>query len=300
MVMLLFERLVEQNIHNREYYQHGVISEATKDKWMERQKRYLIPLIRSHVTKTKDSSVPQYMCELFAHFCASKRDYIDLSCIHEEREFMCNALRRVFFLGKRSDRRLNNDRIKSVFPNLNSYKDEHGFWVKVDHIAVPERPDVSYLDDASAFDDDKGDAQSPEAVYGVTGDIRNHPGEHYKDQFPDRIDPRGDPDEIEFRWNRDCREMEHCDTQHMLYLLQIACDLYRQRVIRRNKYFASISRPDRFLSHIDCPQLITNILEWHNQDRAQNVFTGKQVLSGKEVAIIDDIFCGIGMLTLHS
>ena len=41
-VMLYFERIVEQTIHNREHYCHGVITDKNKAKWIEKQNKYLI------------------------------------------------------------------------------------------------------------------------------------------------------------------------------------------------------------------------------------------------------------------
>lgn len=81
------------------------------------------------------------------------------------------------------------------------------------------------------------------------------PGEHFKDKFPLKRDPRGAPDCIEFEWSKEIRTKKDCDTLHMIYLLQLACELHRLRVIERNQYFSSISRPDRYISHIDTPQV---------------------------------------------
>ena len=82
---------------------------------------------------------------------------------------------------------------------------------------------------------------------------KDDPGEHFADQYPDKKDPRGEPDEITFKWDKNVKEKKQCDTKHMLYLIQIACDLHRRRVIERNKYFTSISRKDPYISHVDTP-----------------------------------------------
>ena len=120
-VILYFERIIQQNIHNRDYYCQGVVNERKKDQFMEKQMEYLIPLIKSLVTHSKEPYVPQYIYDVFVYFCESKKDYIDLSCINGERRFMCKALRMIFFSGKPKERRLNNDRIKDIFPKLQSY-----------------------------------------------------------------------------------------------------------------------------------------------------------------------------------
>jgi len=121
-----------------------------------------------------------------------------------------------------------------------------------------------------------------------------YPGEHFKDQFPDKIDPRGEPEYIEFRWNRAMRKMDDCDTFHMLYLVQIACELFRRRINERNAYYTSISRPDQYRSHVDAPQIISNFLKWHSEDREENVFNGEVLTRGKKLYIINDLISEIG------
>lgn len=85
----------------------------------------------------------------------------------------------------------------------------------------------------------------------------------------------------------------------MLYLLQCACELHRKRVNERNEYFKSISRPDRYLPHVDAPQIITNFIEWHNKDRENdtytfNVFTGEMLRTKKKMFIINEMISQIG------
>ena len=121
-----------------------------------------------------------------------------------------------------------------------------------------------------------------------------YPGDYFKVQYPNNEDPRGEPSFIEFKWNKDFKERDQCDTTHMLYLLQCACDLHRRRVIERNKYFMSINRPDRYLSHVDTPQIITNFVNWYNEDKANNVFTGEMLKNKKKMYIINDLICGVG------
>ena len=123
---------------------------------------------------------------------------------------------------------------------------------------------------------------------------KQHPGEYFKDQFVDKRHPNGDPSVIEFKWNPKFEEINQCDTIHMMYLLQCACDLHRLRVIERNKYFESISRTDRYIAHVDTPQIITNFIEWHNDDKEKNVFTGNMLESEKKMYIVAMI-SAIGM-----
>ena len=121
-----------------------------------------------------------------------------------------------------------------------------------------------------------------------------YPGTHFKDQYPNKEDPRGEPTFIEFKWNKEFTEIYQCDTIHMLYLLQCACELHRQRVNKRNRYFMSISRPDRYLFHVDTPQIITNLIEWHNMDNEKNVFTGEMLQTQNELLIINGLISDIG------
>jgi len=123
---------------------------------------------------------------------------------------------------------------------------------------------------------------------------KEDPGEHFNDQFPDKKNPKGDPTEITFKWDKAVKDKKHCDTQHMLYLIQIACDLHRRRVIERNKYFTSISRSDRYIDHVDTPQIITNFLKWHNEDKEKNVILGEYLTSKPKLFMINDMISEIG------
>ena len=140
---------------------------------------------------------------------------------------------------------------------------------------------------------------------GITGKMpllervpKPYPGDYFKDQYPNKVDPRGEPDYIEFKWNKNFKNMDQCDTIHMLYLLQIACDLHRRRVIERNKYFMSIARADRYIAHVDAPQIITNFINWHNEDKERNVFLGEMLKTKKEVFMINEMISDIGTLCL--
>ena len=121
------------------------------------------------------------------------------------------------------------------------------------------------------------------------------PSEPQMDRYPNNIDQRGRMKDVKFLWNRWITEITHCDTVHLLYLLQIACDLHRQWVIERNQYFASILRTDRFIDHVDGPQLITNLLKWHIEDKQQNQWNGSLVQC--DMTLLHDRLVHIGTST---
>ena len=156
-------------------------------------------------------------------------------------------------------------------------------------------------------DDSKDDTKEEEKA-DKKGDMpvferkpKPHPGEHFKDQFPDKIDKRGEPQFIEFKWDKSVKDMKDCDTIHMLYLLQIACELHRRRTIERNKYFESISRADRYISHVDTPQIITNFINWHNEDKEKNVFTGDMIKGPKpqkKLFMINEMISKVGTYSI--
>ena len=142
----------------------------------------------------------------------------------------------------------------------------------------------------------------PELCLGIS---KAYPGDCFKDKFPNKQDARGEPAVIKFKWNKDCKTFAQCDTQHMLYLLQCACELHRKRVIQRNKYFESISRSDRYIEHVDTPQFITNFVKWHDEVKDNNLFTGKMLetkepdyLIGK-IAEIGDVKRGSAIRIYH-
>eukprot|EP01084_Bolivina_argentea_P056853 103974_1 len=84
--ILYLERITEQTIHQRDYYNYGHLKKHL-------QKKYLIPLIRHQMKRNENNfemkenkvnEVQQYVFALFEHFCDSQREYIDLSCIKYE------------------------------------------------------------------------------------------------------------------------------------------------------------------------------------------------------------------------
>lgn len=107
--------------------------------------------------------------------------------------------------------------------------------------------------------------------------------------------PEKTPDVIEFRWNKNFTAKKQCDTLHFLFLLSKSLELVRLRTIERNKYFASIGRTDRFISHLDNPQIITNFLDWHNKDKEKNKFDGPLYDTAEKLFMINDMISEIGM-----
>jgi len=126
--------------------------------------------------------------------------------------------------------------------------------------------------------------------------------EKAKDLHPERIPkedpgdglPTKTPDEIEFKWDKSMVEKKSCDTLHMLYLLQLALDLVRRRTIERNKYFKSIGRTDRYINQLDNPQIITNFINWHNEDKEKNKFDGDLLEKGEKLFMINEMISEIG------
>merc|ERR1712087_181173 len=144
--------------------------------------------------------------------------------------------------------------------------------------------------DDSKEDEKSGDADAPK----------------FKNPFDDRTPkedpgdglPAKDPDEIEFKWNKDMLEKKLCDTQHMLYLLQCVLELVRKRTIERNKYFKSIGRTDRYINQLDNPQIITNFIDWHNEDKEKNKFDGELLETGEKLHMINNVISKIGGVKL--
>jgi len=145
----------------------------------------------------------------------------------------------------------------------------------------PQEEEMPVAEDDDAKEEEKKDdgdgAAKEEKAPMFRGTPKKDPGEHFCDQYPDKKDPRGEPDVIQFKWRQDVKSKKDCNTIEMLYLLQLACEKHRERTNQRNKYFTSIKRTDRYLFHVDTPQIITNFLEWHNEDTEHNLFTGEMM-----------------------
>ena len=105
-------------------YNHGVITQQNKEKWMERQRQYLVPLIRRRmqlIADNENNEIPSYIEKLFNHFCDRKSN-INLSCIRMEMEFMEQSLRELLFK-KEDDGGYTVDigALTVLFPNLKRY-----------------------------------------------------------------------------------------------------------------------------------------------------------------------------------
>eukprot|EP01083_Nonionella_stella_P139838 427460_1 len=102
LVFLYFERIVEQTIHNKSYYNYGSVSKRD-------QRNYLLPLIEHQMQRNgygdghseddeeKKEDKDEYLYALFEHFCDSKHEYINLTCISEEIEEMNESIQCIFF-----------------------------------------------------------------------------------------------------------------------------------------------------------------------------------------------------------
>ena len=164
---------------------------------------------------------------------------------------------------------------------------------------VDKKYDDDQDDNPTEESPDNGEDDKEDEIFQFIGPPRTYPGEYFKDQFPDKVNGRDEPSSIEFKWNEEFKNMDQCDTLHMLYLLQYACELHRERVVERNEYFRSISRPDRYLSHVDTPQIITNFIDWYNQNKEKNVFTGDMLSTQSKLYMINDMISEIGMYVIY-
>lgn len=159
-------------------------------------------------------------------------------------------------------------------------------------VAEPEKEEAANSGDADTKEEEKGDDKEKKPMFERIP--KPDPGECWADQYTDKKDPRGQPDEIPFKWDKNIKEKKQCDTLHMLYLIQLACDLHRRRVIERNKYFTSISRSDRYIAHVDGPQIVTNFLKWHNEDKEKNIILGEYLTSKSKLFMINEMISEIG------
>eukprot|EP01084_Bolivina_argentea_P249776 418285_1 len=144
--ILYFERITEQTVHQKDYYNYGVITNKKKDEWTKIQNDYLVPLIKSVCNNCdefksdstiENRTIPTYILKLFKHFCHNKRDYIDLSCIDGEIDNMTQQLKNILFKEIKMDTvedkltkyQINNKNIRLIFPNLKQYKNSLGHWI---------------------------------------------------------------------------------------------------------------------------------------------------------------------------
>ena len=110
---------------------------------MELQRTHLVPMIKhqmkrsnGEVNGTKIDESKQYLYSLFEHFCDSKRDYVNLTCIKDKDELKCMhpKLKQILFnqtCKDKYDDGINVDNIKLIFPNCRQLKNNMGYWIKL-------------------------------------------------------------------------------------------------------------------------------------------------------------------------
>eukprot|EP01084_Bolivina_argentea_P069956 127233_1 len=110
-MFLYFERITEQTIFTKDFYNYGTIQKDGKvaiendiKKIKKLQETHLFPLIEHQMNRnriniinpiTNDNIQPEllYIYALFEHFCDEKRDYINLTCIQQEIPFMSDKIK---------------------------------------------------------------------------------------------------------------------------------------------------------------------------------------------------------------
>ncbi len=153
MAMLYLERITEQNVHQKLYYNHGVIAKDTKDQWIKIQNECLIPMIAHSINRYEskedvhevknDDNIPPYICNLIEHFLDNKT-IIDLSCIQREIKNMSEPLKlllfeKIEFIQNNKTNikyEINNKKLNVIFPNLVQYKHYSGYWVNLGKISI--------------------------------------------------------------------------------------------------------------------------------------------------------------------
>eukprot|EP01083_Nonionella_stella_P262008 891408_1 len=270
--ILYFERITEQTADHKPYYNYGKLS-------IKYQRLYLVPLLKYQMDN--NDQYPQdeydefvvhdpYICAVFKHFC-ERQWKIDLSCINEEFVEMDPYLRHILFVRvSQTEYAVNMNNIKKLFPKAILWKEPAENYINRDGI------DIMWID--------------PTQIKRL--DPKPWPS--------DGTDLYKSKDKIEFEWDRTIREKRHCDTLHMLYLLQMTLEEIRTEINTRNIFFKSIYRPDLYISHLDAPQIITNLFEWHRKDKRNNKFDGELVTAAPEAYLINEVICKIGHVKLDT
>ena len=131
---LFWERILEQTAASRSSYNHGVITKKNRKQWMERQRKYLVPVMRRRMRifeENESVDVPPYIMQLFNHFC-DRKSSVNLSCIGMEIEFMEQSLREILFQeSEDGEYAVNIESLIVILPNLKSYIDENGESVNI-------------------------------------------------------------------------------------------------------------------------------------------------------------------------
>merc|ERR1712129_646165 len=116
---------------------------------LEHQRDYLVPLLTHQMQrngymdedddeKMERNDIPKYIQILFQYFCDEKKDHIDLSCINEEISKMHKTLQHLLFHQmefshdeKLIKYKIDNKKLKRIFPNLVEYRNHMGNWICV-------------------------------------------------------------------------------------------------------------------------------------------------------------------------
>ena len=126
---LFWERILEQTAASRSSYNHGVITKKNRKQWMERQRKYLVPVMRRRMRifeANEIDDVPPYIMQLFNHFC-DRKSSVNLSCIGMEIQFMEQSLREILFkVVEDGEEELDIEALTVILPNLRSLVNGEG------------------------------------------------------------------------------------------------------------------------------------------------------------------------------
>eukprot|EP01083_Nonionella_stella_P164010 541572_1 len=272
--ILYFERITEQTADRKPHYNYGKLS-------IKYQRLYLVPLLKYQMQNDKEYPLDEYdefivydpyICAVFKHFC-DRQWKIDLSCLNEEFIEMDPYLRHILFVRiSQTEYEVNMNNIKKIFPKAILWKEPAESYINRGGI------DIMWID--------------PTQDYRSRSAPKRWPG--------DGADLYESRDVISFKWDKDITKKRDCDTIYMLYLLQVALEEIRADIHTRNKYFKRIYRPDLYISHLDAPQIITNLFEWHRKDKRNNKFDGELVTAAPEAYLINEVICKIGRVKLDT
>eukprot|EP01084_Bolivina_argentea_P011352 21228_1 len=129
---------------------------------------------------------------------------------------------------------INNDNIKQIFPNLQNYKNENGYWINLNALGTNQL----FYENIEAHDYNNDNMPTVENIemkqntndtfdaYEPLLNLKSHQmsTSDVADTKPDPGDglPKRQCDYIAFKWNHHMNQKRLCDTRHMLYLLQLA------------------------------------------------------------------------------
>eukprot|EP01083_Nonionella_stella_P161403 528634_1 len=271
--ILYFERITEQTFDRKAHYNYGQLSK-------KHQRLYLVPLLKYQMANYDEYPLDDYdaflfydpyICAIFNHFC-DRQWKIDLSCINDEFVAMDSYLRYILFerINER-EYKVNMSNIKYIFPNLK-------WWGQpVDNYINRDGLNILWTKPQKEWHPNFDGIQKP------------WPGDGRELYASD--------DSIQFQWKPEITNKRKCDTFHMLYLLQMALDKIRSGTNDRNDHFKQTKQTELYIAHLDGPLIISNILDWHNEDQETNKFNGDLVYESSEMQLIDVIakICNISL-----